>query len=197
MKRRSLLRTVFGLSFVLPIVGTRRVARGVSAMQLQENDLFVFAFGERENQPIGVGDVPLGGPQVVAYPMDPETRTPRRESRLNQVILVRLDAGTLTDETRARAVDGIVAYSAVCTHTGCDVTDWRSENQHFKCPCHESEFDPSDNARVIGGPAPRRLPALPLKQVDGLIVAAGGFLSRVGFQVGDGATDEPNPKRIT
>ena len=66
-------------------------------------------------------------------------------------------------ETRARAADGIVAYSGVCTHTGCDVTDWYGDVLRFKCPCHESEFDPSDGARVVGGPAPWQLAALPLK----------------------------------
>ena len=41
---------------------------------------------------------------------------------------------------------GIVAYSGVCTHTGCDVTDWFPDVRRFKCPCHESEFDPADGA---------------------------------------------------
>ena len=116
--------------------------------------------------------------------MDPVTGTVRDESRLNQVLLIRLDTASLSEETLLRSADGVVAYSAVCTHTGCDVLDWRPASKRFKCPCHESEYDPSDAARVIGGPAPRRLPALPLKLVDGKPVAAGGFVGRVGFQVG-------------
>ena len=52
----------------------------------------------------------------------------------------------------------------------------------FKCPCHESEFDPSDGARVVGGPAPWQLAALPLKLVDGVLAVAGPFEGRVGFQ---------------
>jgi Rieske Fe-S protein len=51
-------------------------------------------------------------------------------------------------------------------------------------PCHFSTFDVKDGARVLDGPAPRRLPALPLRMVDGVPAAAGGSVSRVGFQQG-------------
>jgi rieske iron-sulfur protein len=69
----------------------------------------------------------------------------------------------------------------VCSHTGCDVTDWFNDKLHFKCPCHESEFDPSDAARVISGPAPWQLAALPLKLVGDAIVVAGPFVGQLGF----------------
>jgi Rieske Fe-S protein len=101
---------------------------------------------------------------------------------LNQLIVVRLPPEKLTPETAARAADGVVAYSGVCTHTGCDVTDWFGDVLRFKCPCHESEFDPSDGARVVGGPAPWQLAALPLKLVDGALAVAAPFEGRVGFQ---------------
>jgi Rieske Fe-S protein len=104
---------------------------------------------------------------------------------LNQLIVVRLPPERLGDETRARAADGVVAYSGVCTHTGCDVTDWYGDVLRFKCPCHESEFDPGDGARVVGGPAPLPLAALPLKLVDGALVVAEVFQGRVGFQALD------------
>jgi Rieske Fe-S protein len=117
--------------------------------------------------------------------MHPATRRVRDGSRLNQLIVVRLPPASFTEETRARAADGIVAYSGVCTHTGCDVTDWYGDVQRFKCPCHESEFDPSDAARVVGGPAPSPLAALPLALVDGVLVVAGAFEGRVGFQALD------------
>jgi Rieske Fe-S protein len=131
-------------------------------------------------------DLPLGGPPVMAYPSDPQTGVVRDGSRLNQVVLLRLDPATLAAETRARAAEGIVGYSAVCTHTGCDIWIWQAETQILKCPCHDSEFDPKEGARVVGGPAPRRLPMLPLKIVNGVLMAAGGFSGRVGFQQGGG-----------
>ena len=128
--------------------------------------------------------VPPGGPPVIAYPMDPTTGIVRDGSRLNQVLLVHLESRDLADETRARAVAGVVGYSAVCTHTGCDQWEWEARAKTIKCPCHFSTFDVKDAARVLDGPAPRRLPALPLKTVAGVLVVAGGFVGRPGFQQG-------------
>jgi len=130
--------------------------------------------------------LPLGGPAATAYPMDPATKTVRDGSRLNQVMLIRLDPGDLAEETRRRAAGGIVAYSAVCTHTGCDTWDWHAQTRTIKCPCHFSVFDVKDAARVLDGPAPRRLPALPIRLVDGIVTVAGGFVGRPGFQQGGG-----------
>jgi len=181
--RRTVLRAGIGAALALPMLA-RAGAERAGASGPEEDDLFVWDFGERAGEVITVEEVPFEGPQIVAYPMDPVTGTVRDETRLNQVILIRLDPASLSEETLMRSAGGVVAYSAVCTHTGCDVLDWRPASKRFKCPCHESEYDPSDAARVIGGPAPRRLPALPLKIVDGKPVAAGGFLGRVGFQIG-------------
>lgn len=118
----------------------------------------------------------------MAYPVDPSSGVVRNGSRLNQILLVRLVPDELDTDTRARSADGIVAYSGVCTHAGCDVTLWQMATQRFRCPCHESEFDPRDSGRVVGGPAPRRLPRLPVKLIDGTIVAGGSFTGRPGFQ---------------
>jgi len=147
-----------------------------------EGDLLVFAFGDREGQVIAPSDVPLGGPQIFAYPADAGGGHVASESRLDQVMLVRMDPASLTEETAARAADGIVAYSAVCTHEGCDVSDWNGDGLHLVCPCHDSAFDPSDNGQVTEGPARRRLAALPLRIVDGALTAGGGFVGRVGFR---------------
>jgi rieske iron-sulfur protein len=150
----------------------------------QVGDRFVFAGFERIGHVVTPGDVPAGKPPLLVYPIDPSSRVVRDGSRLNQILLVRLAVEDLDEDTRARSADGVVAYSGVCTHTGCDVTLWQAETRRFRCPCHESEFDPRDRGRVVGGPAPRRLPQLPVKVVDGVIVAGGSFMSRPGFQAG-------------
>ena len=182
--RRRVLKGCCGLALCAPVVARGDEADDAMAPP-QVGDVLVFAYGDRAGQVIAPADVVLGAKQVLAYPMQPASRRVRDGSRLNQLIVVRVPPEKLAEETRTRAADGVVAYSGVCTHTGCDVTDWFGDSLHFKCPCHESEFDPSDGARVVGGPAPLPLAALPLKLIDGALVVAGPFEGRVGFQALD------------
>jgi rieske iron-sulfur protein len=64
------------------------------------------------------------------------------------------------------------------------VDDWLADEQHVSCACHFSTFDPKDGGKVVDGPAPRELPALPLKIVDGKLVVAKPFTTPVGFEKG-------------
>jgi Rieske Fe-S protein len=157
-------------------------ADDAKAARPQKGDRFVFAYGDRAGQLIAPEDLPLGGPQQIAFPMDPATKVVRDGSLLNQVALIRLDPAQLSEETRAEAAGGIVAYSAICTHEGCPVSMWHQQSRTLFCACHASRFDPTDRARVVDGPAPRRLAMLPLAPLGGGIVAAGGFTGRVGRQ---------------
>ena len=93
-----------------------------------------------------------------------------------------LRAAELTEATLAISAEGVVAYSGICPHTGCDVSKWAAQRRNVLCSCHDSEFDPRDGAVVRSGPAPRRLPALPLRIVDGVLQAAGGFDARIRFE---------------
>ena len=147
-------------------------------------DRFVFAQGDKEGKEIAPADVPLDGEQVLAWPIDPASHVVRDGSRLNQVLLVRVDTAGLDDETRPHAAEGIVAYSSICTHAQCSVTGWNKEKKVLHCFCHLSEYDPRHNAKVVFGPAPRPLPALPVKIVDGVLTAAGTFLGKVGAPKG-------------
>ena len=76
--------------------------------------------------------------------------------------------------------DGVVAYSAICTHQACPVNMWAKDRNAFVCSCHGSVFDPKNSAEVIDGPAPRPLPSLGLKVADGVVTVAAPFSSRVG-----------------
>ncbi|MDE2978663.1 MAG: Rieske (2Fe-2S) protein [Acidobacteriota bacterium] len=148
----------------------------------QEGDRFVFAFGARQGETVRVDDVPLASEQLICYAMDPSSGAVRDGSRLNQVLLLRFEPDSLTPETREASADGVVAYSGICTHTGCDIEDWSEEAEFLVCSCHDSEFDPRDGAEVISGPAPRRLPSLPLRSEEGVLVAAGGFSATIRFE---------------
>jgi rieske iron-sulfur protein len=148
----------------------------------KEGDLLVAAKAGTSVEPIKPEDVPLGTKQVFAWPMDPASETVRNGSRLNKLLLLRLDPDSFDPETKERTAEGVVAYSAVCVHTGCDVTNWDGERQLLECPCHYSFYDPKEGAKVVSGPAPRRLPALPLRIADGRLVVAKPFIGRAGFQ---------------
>ena len=186
-ERRTVLKLAIAAGLGLS-VSRRARAQSVDPRRErpQPGDGFVFAGGARKGELIALSDLRAGGPPVTAYPIEPRARVVRDDSRLNQVLLIRLDPRALNSDTLARAADGVVGYSAVCTHTGCDAWEWQPATTTVKCPCHFSEFDLSNNARVLNGPAPRRLPALPLKIVDGAPVVASVFVGRPGFESGGG-----------
>ncbi|HEY7289525.1 MAG TPA: Rieske (2Fe-2S) protein [Vicinamibacterales bacterium] len=154
-----------------------------AAARPREGDLLVRT-SDAGRTPLTPADVPLVDGYVAAWAFDPAQKITRQGSRLNQVLLLRFDPAQLTAETRARAADGVVAYTSICTHGGCDVDTWLAPEQRLFCSCHESTFDPKDAARVVDGPAPRPLPALPLKVVDGVLVVAKPFTAPVGYEKG-------------
>ncbi|WP_068020697.1 QcrA and Rieske domain-containing protein [Rhodoplanes sp. Z2-YC6860] len=149
----------------------------------QAGDLFVSQAGADSESvaPLKPADIPLGGPPVIAWPYDAAGHVVRKGSRLNKVLLLRLDPATLDDATRERAADGIVAYSAICPHAGCEVSVWVADQKIFECSCHYSHYNPRDAAAVLDGPTPRALAALPLKIVDGNLAVAKPFTGRVGI----------------
>ena len=131
----------------------------------------VDADAETDFKPLRPADLAIGKPLLV-YPFDSKTGTPKNESRLNKLIVIRLPEDQMTPETRARSASGVLAYSGICTHQGCEVKTWMSKEKVLACYCHSSKFDLLDSAKVIGGPAPKPLPAIPL-------VMNGEFLSVV------------------
>jgi len=131
--------------------------------------------------PEGLSPRDITGPSIIAWPMEPATKLIRNGSRLNKVLLVRLDPATLVGPTRERAADGVVAYSAICPHAGCDVSDWIDDLKILECPCHNSKYNPREGAAIIDGPTTRSLAALPLKIVDDKLVVAKPFIGRLGI----------------
>ncbi len=111
----------------------------------------------------------------------PEGRTDAADA---PTLLIRPLAGQrfdLPEERRGWVADGIVAYSKLCTHTGCPVGLYQAQEGLLLCPCHQSTFDVLDGARPIFGPAARPLPQLPLDlDDDGYIIATGDFSDPVG-----------------
>ena len=181
-QRRAVLKTALGLGMSLPFLDVVRAAtKDPAAAPPTAGDQFVFVLGDKKGEIIKVEDLSLGGPQQLAYPMEPASSVVRDGSRLNQVLLIRFDPAQLSPEATANSAEGVVAYSAICTHQGCDVSQWKTDTKTLLCVCHGSEYDPKDRAKVTFGPAPRRLAMLPIKVEGGVVTVASAFRGKPGF----------------
>jgi ubiquinol-cytochrome c reductase iron-sulfur subunit len=76
--------------------------------------------------------------------------------------------------------ENFVAYSKICTHAGCPASLYEQQTNRLLCPCHQSQFLITDQARPVFGPATRRLPMLPLAIEEGYLVAAADYKDAVG-----------------
>lgn len=61
------------------------------------------------------------------------------------------------------------AFSATCTHQGCQVSS--VDHQAIMCRCHFSKFS-IENGSVEGGPAPAPLPSVPITVANDQITLA-------------------------
>jgi ubiquinol-cytochrome c reductase iron-sulfur subunit len=128
-------------------------------------------------QPVAPNDLPPDGVLTVW----PEGHTHAADAP-TLLIRTRSDQGFKPRSGREDwTVDGIVAYSKLCTHVGCPVGLYQAESGLLLCPCHQSTFNVLDGARPVFGPAARALPQLPLGlDGDGNLVARGDFSDPVG-----------------
>jgi Rieske Fe-S protein len=179
--RRAAVATLVGTGVAL-LGGIGALAQSdPKSTRPQPGDVLVYADGAKANNPIMASDLAPGSPQVLAWAMDPASKTVRDGSKLNQVLVIAVDPSKMTDTTKTYAAGSVVAYSAVCTHVGCLVEGFEKGTDRLLCPCHQSEYDPADSAKVTGGPAPSRLATLPLKTGDGgALAVAGTFKGHVG-----------------
>ena len=133
--------------------------------------------------PIRASDVTLGS----AFHVIPEGIN-ELEDRIEQkakaaVLLMRLKPEDLNVSAGREDWNyaGIVAYSKICTHVGCPVALYEQQTHRLLCPCHQSQFDITHEAKVIFGPAKRSLPQLPITVDDeGYLVARSDFTEPVG-----------------
>lgn len=129
-----------------------------------------------EGEPVGVDSVATGALLTVF----PEGDTGAGDS---QAVLVRVEPELLRlpASRQSWAVDGIVAFSKVCTHAGCPVGLYAADRHELLCPCHQSAFAVLDGATPISGPAAWPLPQLPLAvDADGVLRSTGDFSAPVG-----------------
>ncbi len=134
-----------------------------------------------------VGDLVNAAPEILFETEDGEPVLEGVEVQITKakaaLILLRMQPEEIKHvEGRENwTVDGIVAYSKICTHVGCPISLNERTTHHLLCPCHQSTFDLADGAKVIFGPAARPLPQLPIMMDDeGYLVAQRDFTEPVG-----------------
>jgi len=105
-----------------------------------------------------VGDLEPNKPVAFEYPLKGQ-----------QSVLLDLDdqvPGGVGDKS------SIVAYSVLCQHMGCPVP-YQADDKHFRCPCHQTKYDPAREGYVVQGVAQSPLPRIEL-EIDGDDVVAVG-----------------------
>jgi ubiquinol-cytochrome c reductase iron-sulfur subunit len=134
-----------------------------------------------DGRPVHQNDLEVGGVLTV-FPKGFAGSSP------DQTILLRIEELTSEDPpltlTSPGRSDwtalGYVAYSKMCTHLGCPVGLYQEQTVELVCPCHQSIFNVLAGAVPEFGPAPRPLPQLPIKVVNGFLVAQDGYNQPIG-----------------
>jgi Rieske Fe-S protein len=154
-------------------------AQDARSQKPQPGDHFVFMIGEKEGQVVAPHDVKIGEGPLLVYPKDPATGK-ILASRASTLMLMRVNSSDLDASTKPHSADGIVAYSAICTHEGCPISGQHENPRMAICNCHGSTFDIGNNGTVVHGPATRRLAMLPVTITDGALVVAGKLNGPIG-----------------
>ncbi|SFR69280.1 rieske iron-sulphur protein [Halogeometricum rufum] len=170
----KVLATVGGLtavaSLAAPLSGLTRVfERSYTGPVYSDGIYLVDGEGERVTE-----SALAEGERTTVFP------EPRPGIERAPTLLVRHPEDAYGGDTKLEfTVAGYAAYSKVCTHAGCMVSN--EEGETLVCPCHFGKFDPTAGAKVVGGPPPRALPQLPITlSNDGYLVATGDFEGPVG-----------------
>lgn len=173
--RRDFNAMVLAASLV-PIFPTA-IAQTSSSTRPHAGQRLAIATGERAGQELKPVDLKVGEDPMLAYPMEPGGTA--IQARTMMLAVIRIPEHLLSAQVRPHAPQGIVAYSAICTHYGCPVTK-TDANSALVCNCHGSAFDAGNRGVVVKGPATRRLPMLPLVLTNGSLAINGSFDGPIG-----------------
>lgn len=185
MQRRSFFKACAGLSIAAVDITANRAnakpkVKSPEKMRPQVGDILVHDTIEGDVKPILVSELKLNVQQTMAFPQDSQSKIVRNGSRFNKVMVIRLNPEEMDDHTRKNSVDGIVAYSAICTHQGCDVNSYIDDKKEFFCFCHLSRFNPLNAGEVTNGPATKKLAMLPLEKIGDQLIVRKRFTRKPG-----------------
>lgn len=145
-KRRTFLKGILAASILSAIAGVSSVGSYISSPSATQYTTYPRV------KIANIKDLKVGQPLRFCYPLTGE-------------VSVLIKVGERVENGVGPDGD-IVAFSVICQHLGCIVSLYFQEkdniyNKYSKvliCPCHLSVYDVKNNAKVLAGPAPRRLP---------------------------------------
>ncbi|HYU46301.1 MAG TPA: Rieske 2Fe-2S domain-containing protein [Terriglobales bacterium] len=147
----------------------------------ERHDLLVYTDGPKKGQEVMTADIVLDAPPVLVQAKDPETKQVR-DSEKALVLLYRTSPDKIPADIRGDTWNGIIAYSALCTHQGCDPLGWDAESKQLLCPCHQGKFDPLQGGLNTGGPKTRDIPQIPVKDDEGKLIVSDAIMSWIGVK---------------
>jgi ubiquinol-cytochrome c reductase iron-sulfur subunit len=198
VKRRPLL----GMSLLAGLVPVGAVAAaplvgGLISQPHKNNQMFTTGFApatdgkpirlvREDGRPIRPADLSTGG-QLTVFPGIEDGVSNKHADSPTLLIHLRDSDAQESRAANARVGHGdymwgnYVAFSKVCTHAGCPASLYEQQTNRLLCPCHQSQFHITDNAKPIFGPANRRLPQLPITvDEEGFFVAKSDYTETVG-----------------
>lgn len=150
-------------------------------MPVQTGDRIQFIKGDNKGEFLRADMLIEGEKPIEAFPFDPQNEVLRRKYRLNRLLVLKLNPSEMNEDTRARSADGVLVFSALCTHRACTIKSWMPEERNLRCHCHLSRFAALEEGRVQDGPAKRQLPMVPVGLDDeGYVIAMDTFTSKPG-----------------
>lgn len=187
--RRAVLQAAIGAGAGAAILSTLYIGAGLVPKKvitpdrepITAGDILVYSQGDKKDQPINPADLAVGTGDVLAYPMNPETKVIKGTENKNTVLVVKLDPAKLSADTAKLAADGVVVYSAICKHLGCAVSLWNADKQVMLCPCHGAQYDPADGGKNLVV-APKPLGQFPIKVENNQIIINGEPTHPIGVE---------------
>jgi rieske iron-sulfur protein len=188
--RRDVLKTgcaLAGAAAVVTIGGSVPAFAEPQKDAPQVGDVFVYADGPKKGNIAMVEDVAQDAAPLLVVAKDPNGAI--RDGDNFQVLLYKIAKDQVPADMLGDTIDGLAAWSAVCTHQGCTMTEVHQKSIAvnafgFICPCHDAIFDPTQEGKNTGGATSATLAYFPIKSDGGKIVVKDLPSAHVGIKKG-------------
>jgi rieske iron-sulfur protein len=188
--RRDMLKstcTLVGATALVSVGGCLQAfaSSGASKGDPKVGDTFIFTNGPNKDKDVMVTDVVVDALPITVMAKNPATGKAREndgDTDHATTLLYRVAPDKIPADMKDDTDEGVMAYSAICTHLGCMLSNWDALTKAFMCPCHDATFDPLKDGENTGGATSRALPHFPVKAVGGKLVVSGVPSGYVGVK---------------